>query len=407
MKKLFSMVVMFLLVFMLSACTEETEDPQVNTPIDDVNQMEVRIQIGEESFTHSLPEDYEGTLFDLMNENYEMTYSESEFGMLLISLEELHPKNGSYIAIGKNDEMAISGIGQLTVEDGDSFSFEIIWYDTVLQNIDEAITLFLDNHVAQYVNEGYIDVNVLSALYLLGLSEEYTSVLDVPDMDMFDPNMLETTADYFKAIVILNSLGYDVNDLLTDYIEQATVGFYGETAYGLLLLQMVEGTDVSTLVDTFETDLIVNTPFLLGLDAGGISLVALADTSIEEKQDLIDEFAEWIKTDQLDTGGIKTRDMTWGETVYPGTENAASIAQVIIGLLSNGVDPAGTDLTVEEMNLITRLLDFLTDDGAFDYVLDDELDVDLMFSTPQAFLAIVMYQEYKALGTSVHPYHID
>jgi uncharacterized lipoprotein YehR (DUF1307 family) len=41
MKKLFSMVVMFLLVFMLSACAEETEDPNIYNPIDEENHLEV------------------------------------------------------------------------------------------------------------------------------------------------------------------------------------------------------------------------------------------------------------------------------------------------------------------------------------------------------------------------------
>ncbi len=406
MKKLFSMVIMFLLVFMLSACTEETEDPIIYNPIDEENHLEVTIQIDGESTTHLFSEGYEGTLFDLMNEFYEMTYSESEFGIYLIALEDLYPKNGSYIAISENGEMAMSGIDQLTVEDGDNFTFEIIWYDSLLQEVDELITLFLDHHVEQYVNQAYIDVNVLSALYLLGIEEEYTTTLDLSTIDMFDASMLSTTADYFKAVTALGLLGEDTNELIDDYAETATPGPYGETAYGLMIILHNAG-EYGGLIEMFEEDLNLNTPYSLGLDAGGISLVALANTNFENKQILIDQYSSWIQEFQLDTGGIKTRDMTWGENTYPGTENAASIAQVIIGLLANGIDPAGSDFTVGEANLMSRLLDFATEEGSFDYLLDDDIDEDLMFSTPQAFLAIVMYQEYKTLGSSVNPYNID
>lgn len=416
MKKLFSMVVMFLFVFTLSSCIDETEDPIVTNPNDDLPSDEtpteeeyslnITIEIGDEVTGFHLVEGYEGTLFDVVNTHFDLTYSESEYGVFIISLEDLNPKNGSYIAISENGEMAMSGIDQLTLEDGDTFTFDIVWYDTVLQEIDEMITLFLDHHIETYINESFIDVNVLSALKLLGLEEEYIDDLDIANMAMFDENTLETTADYFKAVTILNMLGYDVDALLNDYANTASVGPYGETAYGLLVLQQSSEL-YAELIDTFEQDLMNNAPFSLGLDAGGISLVSLADSDFENRQSLIDEYVSGIEENQLDTGGVKTRDMVYGDTTYPGTENAASMAQVIIGLLANGIDPSGDTLSVGEVSLISRLLDFKTEDGAFDYLLDDDFDVDLMFSTPQAFLAIVMYQEYKAVGASVHPYHID
>jgi len=416
MKKLFSMVVMFLFVFTLSACNEEADDPIITnpnddssldeTPADEDNQLEVTIRIGEETMTHSLPEDYEGTLFDLVNTEYDLTYSESEYGVFIIALEALNPKNGAYISISENGEMAMSGVDQLIVDDGDVFAFEIVWYDTLLQEIDEMITLFLDNHVDQYINDDYIDVNVLSALYLLGLSDEYTSELDVSSMEMFDGSTLDTTAGYFKAVMILDMLSHDVDSLIVDYASNASIGPFGETAYGMMIFQKNDEL-YPELITVFEQDLVSNTPYSLGLDAGGISLVALASSDFENKQSLIDEYVAWIEEIQLDTGGVKTRDMTWADTTYPGTENASSLAQVIIGLLANGIDPSGESFSVGEANLMSRLLDFKTDTGAFDYLLGDEIDVDLMFSTPQAFLALVMYQEYRTLGTSVHPFHID
>ena len=114
---------------------------------------------------------------------------------------------------------------------------------------------------------------------------------------------------------------------------------------------------------------------------------------------MITEFATWIQNDQLPSGGIETRDMGWGSS-----ENAASISQVIIGLVANGIDPRGVNYTQGTNNLITRLLDFQHPTGSFDWTLTDAVDEDLAFSTPQAFLALVVYQEYANTMSAVNPY---
>jgi len=405
MKKLFSMVLVFLFVFALGACTEEPEEPNVENPTDEVGSIEVTIEIGEESFTHSLSEEYEGSLFDLIDSEYDLTYSESEYGVYMLSLESLTPKNGAYIAIYENGDMAMSGVDQLLLEDGDVFAFDVVWYDLVLEEIDLAISMFLDNYVTNYVNEDYVDVHVVSALRILGMVDRYLGDIDVASMPMMDIDALETTSGFFKAVTVGSVLGEDVMSYIDAYAEMASVGPYGETAYGLMILE--QSTDDQNLLDTFEDDIKINTPYSLGLDAGGVSLVALSTRDFAEKQALIDEFVGWIQEAQLATGGVKTRDMTWGETTYPGSENAASMAQVIIGLLANGIDPSAEDFTVGDHSLMSRFMDFHTGDGSFDYVFDDDLENDLMFSTPQAFLAMVMFQEYKATYEGVHPYIID
>jgi len=406
MKKLFSMALMFLLVFTMSACNEEADEPKQDTPNTDEVLWEVTIEIGEESKTHSLPENYDGSVFDLLDLEYDLTYSESEFGVYMIGLEDLQPKNGAYIAVEENGEMAMVGIDQLSIEDGDVFTFDLVWYDALLEEIDQWIALFLENHVDLYMNSEFLDVNVLSGLVLLGIEEDYLSEMDVTSMVMFDASSLETTAGYFKAVTILSLLGEDVSSYVDEYASVASVGPYGETAYGMMILEHQQSTYMELLA-SFEDDMLVNTPYSLGLDAGGISLLALSTRDFAEKQALIDEFVAWIQESQLPSGGLKTRDITWGETTYPGSENAASMAQVIIGLLGNGLDPSGEDFQVGDTSLMKRFLEFSTEDGAFDYVLDDELEKDMMFSTPQAFLAMVMFQEYQASQVGVHPYFID
>ncbi len=189
----------------------------------------------------------------------------------------------------------------------------------------------------------------------------------------------------------------------------ATVGPYGQTAYALLALDSFSYIyDYSAYLSAAIADLSTTTPYDLGLDAGGVSILALSSHTTEPGvQDLIDEFTTWISASQLDSGGVKTRDIIWGDTTYPGTENASSISQVILGLLANGINPTGPDYTKLEGNLITSLLSFQTETGSFDWAKNDEQTEDLAFSTPQAFLALVAYQVYSSTYSAVNPYNFN
>ena len=83
------------------------------------------------------------------------------------------------------------------------------------------------------------------------------------------------------------------------------------------------------------------------------------------------------------------------------------MSQVVLGLLANGIDPTGVDYTKGTNNLVSRLVEFGTDTGSFDYVLDDEFTEDLLFSTPQAFLALVAYQVYANTYSAVNPFDFN
>jgi len=448
MKKLFSLASVFLLVLVLAGCTEldslkedldlkiatieELEDEiaaleeNIGLNETEISSLQATIaelqeQIYDNVITFSLTneygaftsktvgynDDFTGNLFDILDENFTVGYSESEWGKFIYSLDHLYPKTGAYIAFSKNGEMSMVGVETSTFEDGDIFTFEVMWWDNTQKAVDDAIQLFLLNHASDYVNSTTVDYNVISALYLLGLVDDFVSATEVEAL--VNEATLTTVNDYFKAIIRLQSIEMDTDDLATDLNAIVTVGPYGQTAYGLLALDSNNHTvDYSAYVTIALDDFVITSPFDLGLDAGGISLVALSKYTEETGvTDLITEFSTWISTSQLESGGVKTRDIIWGETVYPGTENAASISQVILGLLANGIDPTGTDYTKGENNLITRVLEYQTSTGSFDWVLGDEYDEDLAFSTPQAFLALVVYQTYANIYTAVNPYNFN
>jgi len=456
MKKLFSMALIFTLALTLVGCsTTEVDDlelkiTELNAEIktyqsivnvktnensalvdeldqakEDLNDLETELallqsQIFDNVITFSLKNEhgsfssttvgyndgFDGTLFDLLNDNLEVGYSDSEYGKYVYSLEDLSPKTGAYISFSKNGVPSMVGVESSTFEDGDIFAFEVVWWDSFQKSIDDLIQLFIENHASDYVNDESMDYNVLLALNLLGITNNFVEPEEVKTF--VNDSTLTFVGDYFKAIMLLNSVGLDSSELIAELNSSSNLlpGAYGQTAYGLLALDSIQtSVDYNDFVTSALADLEITTPYNLGLDAGGISLVALSNyTGVDG---LIADYAGWISTSQLDSGGVITRDVVWGETTYPGTENASSISQIILGLLANDIDPTGLEFTKGTNNLISRLMEFSTDTGSFDYVLDDELTEDLAFSTPQAFLALVTYQVYANTFSAVNPYDFN
>ena len=67
--------------------------------------------------------DYEGSFTDLITEHFTVTTLASDYGTLLLSINDVIPFSGSYIAISKNDEMSSVGIDDIVFADGDKFTF--------------------------------------------------------------------------------------------------------------------------------------------------------------------------------------------------------------------------------------------------------------------------------------------
>lgn len=401
MKKLFSIVSILFMAFILVGCEKTVvQDHEIS--------FEFINEYGETSTkTVSYKEDYEGSFQELMTEHLNFTFSVSDFGTMLLGIEGLEPKTGAYISISKNGVPSSVGIDLIEYENKDEFSFEVVWWDQLEKSVDDAIQLFLQNQADDFVNDNAIDYMVLLGLELLGLTNDYVTEQEI--FAIVENMTLATTADYFKAIMLLNVADLSVDSYLEEFKTIAMPGLYGQTAYGLLTFDSRESSvDYSDFQAAAISDLVINTPFDQGLDSGGISIVALSNYVDEDGVPaLIGDYVTWIQNSQLEFGGVKTRDMVWGETTYPGTENASSMSQVIIGLIANNIDPKGVLFSKGDYNLISRLLDFQTDTGSFDYILTDETPEDLFFSTPQAFLALVVYQTYSNSFEAVNPYNFN
>ncbi|MFA6628012.1 MAG: hypothetical protein WCT17_05740, partial [Bacilli bacterium] len=107
-------------------------------------------------------------------------------------------------------------------------------------------------------------------------------------------------------------------------------------------------------------------------DFAGLALMATADETIDRTLFL------GLISDAVDEDGIKSG---WGGA------NSCSTSMAILGYLAIRENPR----TVLTVDLISALLEFF-EEGAARYELGEE--VDLLFSTPQAFSALVAYKIY-------------
>jgi outer membrane murein-binding lipoprotein Lpp len=330
-------------------------------------------------------------LFQLLYSNLEVEFEESTIGKYITNIEGLNPKVGSYVSLYQNGEYATAGIEAIRYQDGDVFTFKVEWYDEVEKAVHTAINLFIENYVTDFINEEKIDYTVASALYHLGILQDYVRLEDVKTQyqDLASTNGQEL----FKAILIVSASGgnpTDVNgnNLIQQLVDLAPTGPWNATTNGAIAFNAYpHGIEATTYTTTMLDDLITtNTPKSAGLDMGGTTLMALSHYQDEAGvQTVIDDYLAFVKEKQLPSGGV---DDPWSG------DNSATLAQIILGLVANGIDPRDSQFVKENGDLLTRLMDFVQEDGSFKFQ-PESTEADLMFSTPQAFAALVAYQQFK------------
>lgn len=460
MKKLFSLLIAFLVVISLSACTEDlqpkvteletqiaTLEAQIATLEGEKDTLETSLQDEEDSNddltaavatantsieelqteiaalqakiydnvvtlsisyedgsvsskTAAFNDEFEGSLFDLLTDTYTVGAYDSEYGHYLYQVEDLHPLNGAYIAFSKNDEMAMVGVDDITFTNGDEFQFEISWYDMTEKAVYDAINVFLEQQAGEYVNDQAVNYHVIAGLHILGVVDEYATTQELSALVDLMPKT--TNKEYFKAIVTAESAGLYLSTLYADFNEIVATGGWGATSYGLQALYANEhSTDFSSYDAAALTYLLANEPKDAGINSGAIDMIALSNyTDNEDVNTLVADWVDMVKANQLQTGGVQDLDFGWGQS-----EDASTIAQAILGLVAADVDPTSEDFT-KDSDMVARLVEYQLEDGSFYWHIGD-CDANTAFSTPQAFLALVAYQAYSNSGTAVNPYSFN
>ncbi|WAA09588.1 DUF4430 domain-containing protein [Fervidibacillus albus] len=223
--------------------------------------------------------------------------------------------------------------------------------------------------------------------------------------------VFRNVTDLEKAILILTAAGkdasqvagYDLIDLLVNHERMTNQGNNGV----ILALLALDGGNypisenaewtreklireiISSQLDSGGWSLFGDTP---STDITGFALAALSPyKDREDVQNSIEKAVQWLSNIQAETGGF--------DEDFNGGEASESIAQVIVGLTANGIDPTGDQFTKSEGNLVQRLLSFFKDDGGFAHLPSDE-DANAI-SSNQALLALTAYKNYLEGNGSV------
>lgn len=254
--------------------------------------------------------------------------------------------------------------------------------DPVLEAVDDTIALFLADYASSYVNdeENVYDMYVVAAIAALEESGYGVSLSDYAAddavQDYYSNLPYQTNGEIVKGVLVGDF--FEVNYLAASNalsaLEEADVDPY---SYTNVLMALKKANLNPTLQSILSAKIIdIKTEDYRDADYAGAGLMATYEEDINR------EALYGLFTENITATGVSA----WGNP------NSSSTASVILGLVAIGENPRGEAYQVEEKDLIMMLLDY-EEAGAFYYKQDDE-QLDLMFSTPQAFAALVAYKIY-------------
>lgn len=363
MKKLFSLVLLFALSFVLFGC--ETDESHVYVYLETDEEIIAEKMLLKEDF--DIIAELE-TLFDLDYQNY-------DGAIFLNKIGPLNPYEGGFILVEKNGEAIAVGLNELEFSADDELTFSISWWNQTLKDIYDALTdtesFVLDQ--AMYF-EAPVEMYVALGLsHIKGLSKD--------TIEMMEPSELEEASALAKEIFVLKALGEDPSDLQSQLADIAELIHPYSDAINALALQ---GHNDSTFVDAFidMTDDIV----LEENDHDTLSLVYFALSAFDQDQQAAN-IADYLYN--------HPHDNLWGN-------NASSYAWLLMVYTHMGADLSSEALADGNLSFIETFLTYQTNEGSFVYMSDDE-EADLAFSTPQAFMALAFAHAFVN-DESNHPF---
>ncbi len=373
MKKLFSVVLVLFMAFVLTAC-EEADTPSDTSKEEDDIQINVIVEEDETEHEASISFKKDSDILEALKSEFELEYLQTDDGVFLNRIGTLSPYEGSFIHIEKNDEAVMDAINDLSFEDEDTLRFSLAWWDDDLKTIYDALSQSFDFILAQDAYfEAQAEMHVVRAL---GFLEAYDDV----SIELMDEADLEDAASIAKEIFVLNALGADVEELQSKLNEDVSlIHPYTDAIHAMALY----GYEADDFIDSFismasNVDLDQN-------DHDTLSLLYFALKAYDEV-DLANDIANHLY--QI------PHDNLWGN-------NASSYAWILMVYTYHGFDIFDEELNDGDRSLIDVFLTHQTSEGSFVYMSEDD-DADLMFTTPQAFLALA-YLHAHANGNQNHP----
>lgn len=257
--------------------------------------------------------------------------------------------------------------------------------DVVDQNVDSYVDSFIETMVMDYVvfeeHEYVVNFYVMGALNKLEDFDKSRIDLDENELGIYLNDLEKTPLNLFKIVISNDFFGLDQTSVINELnlIEAESITSVYDMLNIIYALNVLEIEN--ELKNTFEE-------YVLDLENNSYSdsdyasqvIIALAnkDYDLTSHRNLIIE--------SLSTEGINS----WGNN------NSASTAIAVMAFLALNENPRD----INGIDLISILFDYKLD-NAFKWLKEDS-EADLSFSTPQAFSAFLLYQEFKKLDERIN-----
>lgn len=355
MKRRFSMGWLLLVLWVLSACSSPVSPDENPFPFSITFEVMTNPVISV-PYTGYYPSIY--TAFDLLkvaleDQGIPLIYSESEFGIFIEEVATIKPLYGSYIMISLNDEPLNVGLADAPFKDGDTFRFQLEYWDQASKQRHDAINAFLKTEADVYL--GALSYEVFTAL-------SYRQDLNI---NGYNPQT-QTQADLIRSIFILRSLNQDVTVLQVELAARYSTDLTFSAGLGLLALMGSEAYEPAKLEFTTSlSNLDLNTGWL---DDLSMAIIALGESTPD---DIVETFKLRIFDDL----------------------NAPSLAHAIMALVVLGEDPYQI-VDANGISVVNHLLSLQNDSGGFVYNSDSSPMDTRQFSSPQSFLALVVLDQW-------------
>ena len=256
--------------------------------------------------------------------------------------------------------------------------------DEETKELNRIIDRFIEVYADDYIKLGDAPVlheNVIAAIKALddyGMDISLNDYLSKEEVkEYYDELDYTSIAVAYKAIVI--SKAFEVtHEKATTYLESLTevdVDIWSYT-YGIIALRLANVNSALENALLGKINIIREEDFR-DADYAGYALIASSGKTLDRAP------LYTLINDNLTETGVN----------FYGSANSAATASVILGLIADGKNPISEEYTTNGVNLVDALLGFEVD-GAFKNTFE-ESEVDLGFSTPQAFSAIVSYKLFK------------
>ena len=325
----------------------------------------------------------ETSLVQLIDEVVDLDYATYDFGTMINGIDGNYPKEygltyNFFYEIRVDDVASQTGIDLIPYAPGTKISFVETTYLSELDlKVDAYIYDFIENNISDFISEEFIDYSVLSAVHQLN----YKGYIDIDLAQYYTYENLELVTEDISTLSISDLFRLGIyqsieNIDLTTYFNHLNTQT-ASNAYELITyLQAYHLNDQTNpnLATTLMDETFVDPDFV------GLALLALDKYSeLESFDTYLDSALTYIKSSMTPTGIT-----SWGSA------NASSTAAIILGLVAQGINPQDEDYQVDGLGLVDMLMLYETN-GVFKWTIDST-EVDLMFSTPQAFAALVAYK---------------